>query len=43
MKFDIKQLTLDNLLAIFEKHGLNIIIALTVYYVGNVKKPVHNI
>ena len=38
MKFDIKQLTLDNLLAIFEKHGLNIIIALTVYYVGRYGK-----
>jgi small conductance mechanosensitive channel len=38
MKFDIKQLTLDKLLSLLEKHGLNIIIALTVYYVGKYAK-----
>ncbi|MCP1224860.1 mechanosensitive ion channel family protein [Sebaldella sp. S0638] len=38
MKFDIKQLTLDNLMRILEKHGLNIIVALTVYYVARYGK-----
>ena len=38
MKFDIKQLTMDNLMRILEKHGLNIIVALTVYYVAKYGK-----
>ena len=38
MKFDIKQLTMDTLMRILEKHGLNIIVALTVYYVAKYGK-----
>lgn len=38
MKFNIKQFTLENLLSLLEKHGLSIITALTIYYVGRYSK-----
>lgn len=38
MKFEIKQLTLDNLISFIEKHGLSLITALAIYYIGKYSK-----
>ena len=38
MKFDIKQLTLENLISFIEKYGLSFITALAIYHIGKYSK-----
>ena len=38
MNFDLKQLTLDNLISFVEKHGLSLVTALAIYYIAKYGK-----